>query len=113
MDNSSSIVKTSESNLQSTIVQYLQLNGYTFFSIPNEGHGGNPRRAMHLKSMGQKNGVADLCVFHPHGTVTFLEVKADGGKQSHAQRDFEAACRDHGVAYHVVRSVYDVAAVLG
>ena len=99
-----------ESSIQSAIIQALQLYGVYVFSVPNEGHGGSQRRAMHMKALGQRNGVADLVCLLP-GRVVFLEVKTDKGRQSRAQIDFEKVCTDLGHEYYVVRSVTDALAV--
>jgi len=100
-----------ESQIQAAIVQALQAMGVMFFSVPNEGHGGNTRRAMHMKSLGQMNGVSDLVVVLT-SRVIFLEVKTAKGRQSKSQKDFEQRVTMRGHEYHVVRSVDDVIGVL-
>ena len=105
----------SESALQMSIVQALQLRGIYAFSVPNEALGKiNARlgynRMGRLKAMGLRAGVADLVCILP-GRVVFLEVKTDKGRQSPAQIDFEKVCTDLGHDYYVVRSVTDALAV--
>ena len=101
-----------EDHIQYAICQYLQLRGIYFHSVPNEAAGNNPRRQSHLISLGLRAGVADMVVFYPAGTVTYLEVKSATGRQSDKQRSFQQHCTDHGIEYHVVRSVEDVCKVL-
>lgn len=100
-----------ESTLQAAIIQYLQMRGIYAFSVPNEGHGGQHRRAMHMKSLGQRNGVSDLIAIMPN-RVIFIEVKTPAGSQSPAQKDFQATVTSLGFEYYVVKSVDDVALIL-
>lgn len=98
----------SESKIQAEIVKAFQERGIFCHSVPNEGAGKDAAiRTGRLITMGLKPGVADLVVFHPAGSVTYIEVKAIGGKQSPAQIKFQARCKEHGVGYHVVYSLQD------
>ena len=100
-----------EAQLQTSIVQALQMRGAFAFSVPNEALGqiharaGHGRMAM-LKAMGLRSGVSDLVVLLP-GRVVFMEVKTATGRQSDAQRDFQALVTALGHQYAVVRSVED------
>jgi hypothetical protein len=68
-----------------------ELNGNRFYTKPN----------------GQKNGIADILVFHK-GRTLWLEVKSPTGKQSKEQIHFaESAVVYGGCNYFVVRDVDD------
>ena len=105
-----------EAQLQTSIVQALQMRGAFAFSVPNEALGqiharaGHGRMAM-LKAMGLRSGVSDLVVLLP-GRVVFMEVKTATGRQSDAQRDFEALCKSLGLEYHLVRTVEEAVGCL-
>jgi hypothetical protein len=101
-----------EATIQQSIIHALQAAGVLFFAVPNEGHGGNARRALYLISLGQKNGVADLVVLRP-GRVVFLEVKTAKSRQSQAQKDFEDLCKSLDLEYYVVRSVEEALGCIG
>jgi hypothetical protein len=100
-----------ESHIQAAIVQALQIHGVYFFSVPNEGHANNARRAQMLKSMGLRSGVSDLVVVLLK-KVIFIEVKTATGRQSQAQKDFERTVTELGHEYHVVRSVDEMLKIL-
>ena len=97
-----------EAHIQRAILLYLQNRGIYAFSVPNEAAGRSKITQMQLVTMGLKRGVADLVLLHPAGTVTFLEVKAEKGKQSDAQKAFQRRVEEHGLNYYVVRSVEEV-----
>lgn len=66
----------------------------------------NPRDAKHgaqLKVMGMVKGVADMTYLSKGGPV-FLEFKTEKGKQSPAQKDWQALVENAGYRYCVVRS---------
>lgn len=71
----------------------------------------SPIRRMLNAAMGARAGFADLLIVTT-GRHLYLEVKAPGGTQSEAQRDFERDITGQGFPYHVVRSVDDVLDVL-
>jgi hypothetical protein len=50
-------------------------------------------------------GAPDLLIITPDGRTNFLEVKAPDGRQSDAQKDFQARCAIVGVRNRVVRSI--------
>ena len=59
------------------------------FHIPNGG-GRNIAEAAHLKRMGVKAGVPDLCLPYPSGKYhgLYIEMKTDNGRLSAAQREY-------------------------
>jgi len=101
-----------EDRIQYDIFMWLQANDYYAFSVPNEGAGkGQVQRMMKLKSMGLRSGVSDLIVVLPN-KVVFLEVKAEKGKQSEAQKRFEEKVKSLGHDYFVVHSIEETMEVL-
>lgn len=98
-----------ESALQMQIAQVLRMQGYIFFSVPNEAlgkinHRGDKNRMMRLKAMGLRSGVSDLVVVLKD-RVIFMEVKTERGKQSESQFAFEKEVAALGHQYVVVKSV--------
>ena len=57
-------------------------------------------------------GVADLCVMMPGGRTGWLELKQARGRQSDAQRVFQALCERFGHAYALARDLDEAIAVL-
>lgn len=94
-----------EAKIQAAIVKALHDAGVFCHSVPNEAAGSNAIRQGQMITMGLRPGVADLVVWLPGGRITYVEVKAPGGKQSPAQIRFEARCKEAGIPYGVVRSV--------
>lgn len=96
-----------EARIQTGIVQYLRLNRYFVFSIPNGINipTGVSRELYHR--MGLLSGVSDLCVVLPEGRVMWIEVKTTKGVQSETQRAFEKAITALGYNYQIWRSMND------
>lgn len=71
----------------------------------------NPRDARHgasLKVMGLVAGVADMTYIHPDGSgVTFLEFKAEKGRQSASQVWWQSAVERSGCNYKIIKSFED------
>lgn len=110
---------TPETTLQINIVEALSIYAarykFIFFSVPNEGAFkafglDKINKAIFyalltlLKKMGLLPGVSDLIILH-RGRAYCVEVKTQTGKQSEAQRLFQARCDETGIPYSVVRSV--------
>ena len=130
-------MKFEESQIQFSIIQYLQLQKIYAVHIPNERKA-TPQAIMRLISLGMKPGFADLELWIPkngvdkallyhcmaHGekytgpmptdgtkvlaNVVYVEVKKPKGKQSENQIKFQKRCDVVGFDYHVVYSVEDV-----
>ena len=94
-----------ESDLQKTVVAWLrrQPPKCVWFAVPNEAKR-SFRLANHLKAMGLRAGVADLCFFG----FGFIELKMRGNRQTEVQEAFEALCLKHEVNYAVCLSLEDV-----
>ena len=57
-----------------------------------------------LKRMGVLPGVADFLLMLPGGRIAAIELKAEKGRQSPAQREFQVDCLSFGVPYRIVRT---------
>lgn len=98
----------SEAQIQQEIIKYFN-NKYCLksanqrcliFAVPNEA-------AYKNKSIvGLMPGVSDLIVVMP-GVVLFVELKAEKGKQSDAQKVFQGRIERIGHFYAIVRSLSD------
>ena len=58
-----------------------------------------------MKAEGLQSGVADLCIMLPGGKVAWLELKTDKGRQSIAQKGFEAKCKRLDHPYALARTL--------
>lgn len=102
-----------EDKIQYAIVQWLQAQGYWFYSVPNEGGGGNVARLSRLISLGMRKGAADLVVCLFGGKSVYLECKdPEKGRQSDAQKLFQHKMEERGFEYHLVYSLEDVQRIL-
>lgn len=92
-----------ERAIQTAIVRALHQHcKYPWFAIPNGGKR-HVHTAIKLKAEGVRAGVPDLCFVLPGGRAAFLELKAEKGRLSDAQKEFRAAitamCGWWNVAY--------------
>ena len=103
-----------EDAIQEAIVQLLRLAAdrrTIYLAIPN-GIPASPRIGARFVKHGLLAGAPDLLIITPDGRTNFLEVKAPDGRQSDAQKDFQARCAIVGVHYRVVYSISDAEEVL-
>lgn len=49
-------------------------------------------------------GLADLLIFMPLGRTVFVELKGEGGRQTHIQAQFEQTIKSLGYEYYLVTS---------
>lgn len=91
---------TKESTFQINVVRMLRSAGLFVFAVPNGGTR-NYREAHNLRLQGVMAGVSDLILLLPQGKTYFIELKNLNGKgrQSPAQRDFEAQVELLGHTY--------------
>lgn len=104
----------SEETLQRQIVEYLRLTSrgrYRVFAVPAGGHM-TPVMGARRKRAGAVAGVPDLLLECQGGQVIEMEVKTSKGRLSKAQVEWRRESHRLGIAYHVVRSLGDVEAVL-
>ncbi len=78
--------------------------GLIYFHVPNGEHR-HISVAKKLKKMGVLPGVADFVLIRLMGKAAFLEIKEPNeGRQSKAQKEFEAQCHLNGSPYYVAHS---------
>ena len=95
-------------HLHLAAVAYLQLcPGLRWRHIPN-GERRDKRTGGKLKAMGVETGVADLHLTLSGGQTGWIELKAPPGRQSAAQKAFQAAETRTGARYAIVRSLDDL-----
>ena len=100
-----------ESQIQTAIEQYLRVleqNGRLVYIKNNSGAyrtgtGGFVRFG--------RSGSSDFLLFVSEGRCIHLEVKAEKGRQSKSQRDYQRLVERLGHRYLVVRSVKEVASL--
>jgi hypothetical protein len=111
--------KIDEDALQVFTKELLDLRsvpGIVYFHVANENSESVQVRVK-LKKRGVRKGVADWCILLP-GRTAFLELKRpkDGkqraGKQSDAQKQFEADVTALGHTYMVARTPQEIESVL-
>jgi len=91
----------SEASVQRQALRYLKATGWACWRVGQRNAKGT-----------QDAGVSDLICAHPVHGVWFIEVKRpQGGRQSDAQRDFQAAIEAAGGHYALVTGLHDVARI--
>ena len=104
-----------EAKIQQEIVvffrnNYQRLGKGIIFSVPNERKGGY----MAMKDLlltGLLSGVSDLIVVLD-GSVLFVEVKNEKGKQSEKQIKFQKQVESLGYKYHLIRTLEEFKRIL-
>ena len=102
-----------ELRLQCAVVQHLRLRcprDVFFAAIPNGEHR-SKKTGARLKAMGVIAGAPDLLII-ANGIVHGLELKAEGGRQSAAQRAVEDRWRAAGGIYAVTTGIDETLATL-
>ena len=103
-------LKSSESDIQNTICEYLQAKRKFFFrlnNIPAFNRSSEGVVTMRRLSKFTPRGLPDIIVVEK-GMFIALEVKSAIGRQSPEQKEVEADIKKHGGQYFVVRSVEEV-----
>lgn len=112
-----------EQSLQVAVVNWLKIAAPDLlcFAVPNAIGVKNAARIGAInKSMGVRPGVTDLVFYIPVKVTRFytvavphgIELKSVNGRQTPAQKDFEAACKRVGAPYAICRSLEDVEGTL-
>lgn len=115
--------KISESQLQQQCVKWYRLQypkgARLLFAIPNGArlYGSKVQRAVQwkrLQSEGAVVGAADLFLSIPSGDLAglYIEMKTPRGRQSEAQKGFEAAVLEAGYGYALPRSFEEFVKVI-
>ena len=104
-----------EAVIQRTLAQRLDLAKLVWCHVPNGGSRGSIVEAVNLRRAGVKGGVPDVLIFTPtkqapHGVA--LELKADKGVLSDAQREWLDSLRAIGWAAIVAYGLDDAVAQL-
>ena len=97
-----------EDKIQAHIVKWLQEKGIEFFAVINQAAGRSAIQQMQMITLGLKSGVSDLVLILSDQTI-YCEVKAENGKQSDKQVQFQNRVEKLGHKYIVVKSVEDLA----
>lgn len=107
-------MRHAEDALQTAVMRYLDLQGprWGFFAchVPNGGRR-DAREGARLKGMGVKAGVPDILIVKD-GRADWIELKADTGRVSPAQRDMHCTLVERGCRIIVCRSIDEVIAAL-
>jgi VRR-NUC domain len=121
-------LKSSESDQQKTLVQWLRLKKITHFAVPNENmYSGVIRNLLpkvtsgrvigmmenKLQSMGKRKGVSDLVILLPGARAVFIEMKKDrGSKTSDEQKAWQSEVQGLGFEAHICKGVDAAMAVI-
>lgn len=101
-----------EAALHRTVADYLTVAlAPEVFATTFPAGGGGRIRGAQLKAMGLKSGCPDWLLVHG-GRAYFIELKADGGRLSPAQRETHAALERAGAFVAVCRSIDSVIGTL-
>jgi len=106
------VIKTSEYDIQCSIVHHLRLKNIMFFSVPNGIFFNSKSKKQgfsymnKLKNAGFLNGVSDLIILLPNRTI-FVEIKTAKGKQNINQIEFEKDVKKLGFKYLIWRTLED------
>ena len=98
-----------EDQIHASIIRFLDM------ALPNESTpawhtpNGGARNAITgamMKRLGTRAGFPDICFLHA-GTLYAIEVKTENGRQSDAQKTWQANLERAGGKYAIARSVTD------
>lgn len=96
-----------ETNIQSSICEYLQIKRYMFWRSNTGAIFSGKDHAYRAMPKFSRNGVPDIILIK-NGKFIGLEVKRPKGIQSENQKIFEFDCKKAGGEYHIVCSIDDV-----
>jgi len=102
-------MKHLEESMQMTCVQWFSLQYGEFSKLlhhsPNGGKR-NAREAARFKAMGTRPGFPDLILLYPASGYSYLavEMKAEKGKQSDYQKEYQKLIENTGAKYVICRS---------
>ena len=97
-----------EHDLQSFLTIFMEryFPHVLWFHVPNEGKR-SWREGKRQKQAGLRAGVADN-VFLIGGSSFFIELKTEKGRQSPAQKTFQATVETMGYEYYICRSQEEI-----
>lgn len=103
-------MKRQEDHIQAQIVKWWQetypARRADLFHVPNEAKR-TPQEAGRMAALGLMPGIPDLIVHVGYNHFVPIEVKAEGGRLSEAQKSLTKFWGDRGTIVHVVRSVQE------
>jgi hypothetical protein len=105
-------MSTPEKEIENAIIDYLRLKHWLVFRVHNVTQYDSHLGAYRTAGKGFIHGVADLCAMKECRLV-WIEVKTPRGKQSPAQKSFEARVKLEQFEYLLARSIDDVIAYCG
>jgi len=105
----SGIMKHLEESMQMSCVQWFSLQyGELSRLLHHSPNGGkrNAREAARFKAMGTRPGFPDLILLYPASGYSYLavEMKAENGKQSDYQKEYQKLIENTGAKYVICRS---------
>jgi hypothetical protein len=105
---------TREDAIHAGIVEFLCMAAHprTMFFHPVNGALVKPSSRMYFARLGVFPGVADLVLVLPDKSIAFLEIKNADGRQSEAQKAFQARCAVLGLKYQIARSICEAEEIL-
>ncbi len=96
-----------EGRIQLQIIRWAKARGYTIGKIKNKGSRIGNR---FIQDPYAFLGLPDLLLFTPD--MYFLEVKAEGGRQSEHQIHFQECCNKANIPYLLVNSIEQLEKIL-
>lgn len=103
-----------EAALHVSVIEWLTRfgkPGLIWFHPANERRC-SPRQGAHLKRLGVRAGVPDICLVRPGGAAAYLELKSTNGRQTPEQLAFEQLCKANGCPYSVARTIDEAISAL-
>jgi len=116
--------KTNGTNGQQTSESFIQFDIFAWhwnnyptergrlFAVPNGGHR-NAREGATLKATGPLPGVADLLYIGKGGQLYCFEIKTPIGRQSDAQKQWQAVAEAAGAKYYIIRNLAEFQKIFG
>lgn len=102
----------SEHQLHLAVAQFLRVAFPGLFWWTVDQTALHSRHGHTLKAKGVRAGVADICMVLPGGRAAFIELKAERGKQTASQIEFEADVKRSNGYYALCRNLAEVQGVL-
>jgi hypothetical protein len=99
--------RSTESEIQAAICDYLTFKGYLFSRTNNSPIYDTTRGAFRAMPKYTRRGWPDICLLNK-GTFYAIEVKSESGAQSIEQKQLETEIILNGGKYIIVRSIDDL-----
>jgi len=99
--------KVLESDLQKSVIKYLELIGCLVLRMPGQAKMHTIKGKM-IHTPSPLRGIPDLQVITPHGRVIWIELKTPDGVVSDYQKEFHTKLTNFGQNVFVLRSLEEV-----